>query len=84
MYKYRGLVTYPWRGRNAFVTRLLARSHLVHPGAAVVHISAKDEACLEVDADLVVEPLVKHMLVNFAPCVPLAKRQSLQQTFGRG
>ena len=72
------MLTHPGRGRCAFVSRLLARSHLVHPRAAVVHVPAEDEACLQVDADLVVEPLVEHMLVNFAPCVPLAKLQSLE------
>ena len=77
------MLTHPGRGRCAFVSRLLARSHLVHPRAAVVHVPAKDEACLQVDADLVVEPLVEHVLVNAATGVPLAKLQTLEQKFGK-
>ena len=74
-------LTYPRRGGRALVSRLLARSHLVHPRAAVVHVPAEDEACLQVDADLVVEPLVEHMFVNAATCVPLAKLQTLEKFF---
>ena len=77
-------MTHPRCGRRPFVSRLLARPHLIHPSTAVIHVSAEDEARLEVDADLVVEPLVHHVLVNAPPRIPLSKLQPLVQKLGRG
>ena len=76
--------THPRGGRCSFVSRLLARPHLIHPCTAVIHVSAEDEARLEVDADLVVEPFVDHVLVDAAPRIPLSKLEPLVQKLGRG
>ena len=78
------ILTHPGSGRSPFVSRLLARSHLVHPCAAVIHVSAEDKARLEVDTDLVVEPLVDHVFVDAPPRIPLSKLQPLVQKLGRG
>ena len=78
------ILTHPGSGRSPFVSRLSTRSHFIHPRAAVVYVSAEDEARLEVDADLVVEPLVHHVLVNAPPRIPLSKLQPLVQKLGTG
>ena len=60
------------------VAGVTGRSHFIHPSSAVGGVSAEDESGFAVDADLVVESLRSHVLVDGAACPPLAEPQTLQ------
>lgn len=70
-------------GRFALVAGLLARAHLVHPGAAVERVAAEDETSVQVDADAVVEALILHLAVDGEAGVALAELDALEVTLQR-
>ena len=64
------------RRRHALVAGTRRAAHLVHPRAAVVAIAAEHEAGRGVHADLVVEALRAHVVVDARAGVALAEAQT--------
>lgn len=75
-YLYGGAVS--GSSRFAFVTGFLGRSHFVHPGATIGIVAAEYEAGFGVDADLIVESAIGHMLVDLSPGVSLPEAETLK------
>jgi hypothetical protein len=65
-------------GGTASGTGFLARSHLVHPRAAVLAVAAVYKASLAVYAYFVVETLVGHVRVDLAAGVSFAELEALE------
>lgn len=65
-------------GRFAFVTSFLGRSHLVHPGAAIGIVAAEYEAGFGMNADLIVESAVDHVLIDLSSGISLSEAETLE------
>lgn len=64
--------------RLAFVTGFLGRAHLVHPGAAIGVVPAKNETCVRMNSDLIIEPAIRHMLVDLFSSVSFPEAKTLK------
>lgn len=75
-YLHRGAV--PGCGRFPLVTSLLRGSHLVHPGAAIGVIAAEHKAGVRINADLIVESAIAHVLVDVPSGESLSEAETLE------
>lgn len=75
-YLYGGAVS--GSSRFAFVTSFLGRSHFVHPGATISIVASEYEAGFGMDADLIVESAIGHMLVDLSSGVSLSEAETLK------
>lgn len=75
-YLYSGAVSRG--GRFTFVTSFLGRSHFVHPGAAISIGTAEYETSFGMNANLIVESAIGHVLVDLSPGVSLSEVETLE------
>lgn len=65
-------------GGTASGTGFFARSHLVHPRAAVLSVTTINETSLAVDADFVVEALIGHVRVDLVAGISFPELEALE------